>query len=69
MLATLFLIQVQPTCISTAFSTAMKVNHSIYQTKQVPIFQLKPILGDFADGVIGLAHFSDPRLLGRKRIL
>ena len=35
------------------------VNNSIYKTRQVPILQLKPVLGDIADGIIGLAHFSN----------
>lgn len=30
----------------------------LYQTRYVPIFQLKPILGDYADGIIGLDHYD-----------
>jgi hypothetical protein len=32
---------------------------NLYQTTLVPIFQLKPILGDFSDGIIGFDYFSD----------
>lgn len=39
------------------------VDHSTYQTTHAPIFQLKPILGDIADGIIGLSHFSDRVLM------
>lgn len=31
----------------------------IYETSQVPVLKLKPILGDFADGIIGLNYFSE----------
>ena len=30
-----------------------------YQTSNVPILQLKPIIGDFADGILGLKYFDN----------
>lgn len=30
---------------------------NLYQTKFVPILKLKPILGDFADGILGMEYF------------
>ncbi len=31
----------------------------LYQTNNVPILKLKPIVGDFADGIIGMEYFSN----------
>ncbi len=31
----------------------------LYQTYNVPILKLKPIVGDFADGIIGMEYFSN----------
>lgn len=31
----------------------------VYKTTGVPVLKLKPILGDFADGIIGLNYFSE----------
>ena len=31
----------------------------LYKTKIVPVLQLKPILGDFSDGIIGLEYFAE----------
>lgn len=33
--------------------------HNLYKTTTVPIFQLKPILGDIADGIIGINYFKN----------
>jgi hypothetical protein len=30
----------------------------LYQTKRVPVIVLKPILGDYADGILGLQYFN-----------
>jgi len=36
-----------------------KFGENLYKTSIVPIFQLKPILGDFADGILGIEYFSN----------
>ncbi len=38
-------------------TVSFKFGNNLYQTKIVPILKLKPILGDFADGILGMEYF------------
>jgi hypothetical protein len=38
-------------------TVGFKFGNNFYQTKIVPILKLKPILGDFADGILGMEYF------------
>ncbi len=38
-------------------SVKLKLAKNLYQTTTVPILQLKPILGDIADGILGMEYF------------
>ncbi len=39
-------------------SVKFRFNKYLYTTEKVPVIVLKPILGDFADGIIGLQYFN-----------
>ena len=45
--------------IVIADSVNFQFGNNLYQTKNVPVLQLKPILGDFADGILGMEYFSN----------
>ncbi|MGM0552104.1 MAG: hypothetical protein ACQESW_13580 [Bacteroidota bacterium] len=38
-------------------TVAFGFGNYLYKTNTVPVFQLKPILGDFADGILGMEYF------------
>lgn len=38
-------------------TVSFRFGNNLYQTKIVPILKLKPILGDFADGILGMEYF------------
>lgn len=38
-------------------TVSFRFGDNLYQTKIVPILKLKPILGDFADGILGMEYF------------
>ena len=38
-------------------TVSFNFGNNLYQTKFVPILKLKPILGDFADGILGMEYF------------
>ena len=40
-------------------TVSFQFGNNIYQTKTVPVFGLKEIVGDFADGIIGKSYFSN----------
>ena len=40
-------------------TVSFRFGNYLYQTNNVPILKLKPIVGDFADGIIGLEYFSN----------
>jgi len=40
-------------------TVSFKFGKYLYQTSIVPILKLKPIVGDFADGIIGMEYFSN----------
>lgn len=40
-------------------TVAFRFGDNVYRTSRVPVLQLKPILGDFADGILGLEYFSN----------
>jgi PDZ domain-containing protein len=44
--------------IVIADSVNFRFGNNLYQTKNIPVLHLKPILGDFADGIFGMEYFS-----------
>jgi predicted aspartyl protease len=46
-----------PTVLVIRDSVPFRFGSHLYKTNIVPVFQLKPILGDFADGVLGMEYF------------
>ncbi|MDX9847340.1 MAG: PDZ domain-containing protein [Tenuifilaceae bacterium] len=40
-------------------TVAFRFGDNVYRTSRVPVLQLKPILGDFADGILGMEYFSN----------
>ena len=40
-------------------TVSFRFGNNLYQTKIVPILKLKPILGDFADGILGMEYFYE----------
>ncbi|WP_436515628.1 aspartyl protease family protein [Ekhidna sp. To15] len=40
-------------------TVSFAIGEDIYRTSIVPVLRLKPILGDFPEGIIGLDYFSD----------
>jgi hypothetical protein len=45
--------------IVIADSVNFRFGNNLYQTSNVPVLQLKPILGDFADGILGMEYFQN----------
>jgi len=45
--------------IVIADSVNFRFGNNLYQTKNIPVMQLKPILGDFADGILGMEYFHN----------
>ena len=43
-------------------TVSFKFGNNLYRTNIVPVLKLKPILGDFADGILGMEYFYESML-------